>query len=190
MKRTKNTINWLINLLVIRINCYILESQTIFLFTKLFFHPKMYGHHPQVFDQSQTLFYNQPQPMYYGQPVYGQPAYSQPAYSQPIQPMYMQTPDPSIQQSPIIIIIDNKGASGIHCQQCGHDTTQIERKTIGCVAISWGVFIAVLQGCFVFCRAFKIGTRIQNLCASNAKQSNIRFQEIIFDEIIFFHFLH
>jgi hypothetical protein len=99
----------------------------------------MYIPPPQVFDQSQNVFYNQPQPIY-GQPVYGQP----------MQPMYMQTPAPPIQQNPIIIINNNKGASGIHCQQCGHETAQIERKTIGCVAISWGVAYCCLTGIFCF----------------------------------------
>ena len=113
----------------------------------------MYSQTPQVFDQSQTALFNQGQPMYaqpaYGQPAYGQPMYGQPVYGQPLQ-MYMQTPTASVQQSPIIIINDNQGGKGMYCQTCQQDTAQIERKAIGCVAISWGIFYCLFSGIFCF----------------------------------------
>lgn len=112
----------------------------------------MYGQPLQFYDQSQAAFYNQPQPMYaqpaYGQSMYGQPM--QPVMKPVMQPMYMQTPTPTVQQSPIIIINDNKDPVGMHCQTCGLETGQIQRKTVGCVAITWGVVYCLLTGMFCF----------------------------------------
>ena len=131
----------------------------------------MYGQPLQFYDQSQAAFYNQPQPMYaqpaYGQSMYGQPM--QPVMKPVMQPMYMQTPTPTVQQSLIIIINDNKDPVGMHCQTCGLETGQIQRKTVGCVAITWGVVYCLLTGCFVYCLAFRTIIKTLKLFVSSAR---------------------
>ena len=74
----------------------------------------MYGNTPQVYDQSQTALYSQPQP------VYGQPM-MQPVMQPVMQPMYMQQA-PTYQQGPTIITIDNRKSEGVYCQTCQHET--------------------------------------------------------------------
>ena len=104
------------------------------------------------------------QPMYaqpaYGQPVYGQPAFGQPMYGQPMygQPGFV-APPPAQTGPTIITIRDNDDNNGTPCQFCGTNTPQITRKTVGCVAVAWGVcllwttgFLCCLPCCMDTCK--------------------------------------
>ena len=86
--------------------------------------------------------YGQPPP--YGQPApYGQP----PGYGQP-----MYAPPPPQQQGPMIInLAGNNNSSGTHCPVCGHETGNLPRKKIGCVAIAWCICLLLTVGTYGLC---------------------------------------
>jgi hypothetical protein len=101
--------------------------------------------------------YQQPMMQPYQQPImqpYQQPMmqpYQQPMMQPVMQPVYMPPPQ---QQGPTIITINgNNGGNGAQCPTCGHETGNIPRKKVGCVAIAWGVCLLVATGwlCFLPC---------------------------------------
>lgn len=95
--------------------------------------------------------YGQPiygQPGYVQPPVYGQPSYGQPMYGQPMygQPGFMAPPPPPQNGPTIIKISDNHQNNGTPCQFCGTNTGQLTRKTVGCVAVMWGICLLWTTG--------------------------------------------
>ena len=101
----------------------------------------------------------------YTQPGYVQPGYVQSGYGtptvqpmmqpmgqpmlQPVQPVYPYMTQPQQNSGPIIIKLDNGSRKDLsYCQFCQHETDQVPRKTIGCVAIAWGFFYFAFTGIF------------------------------------------
>lgn len=107
----------------------------------------------------------------YGQPGYGQQTYGTPTIQplmqpmgqpmtqsmmqpvvQPVmtyQPVYPYMPQPQQNNRPIIINLDHGRKKNLsYCQLCQHETEQIPRKTIGCVAIAWCLCLFVFTGIF------------------------------------------
>ena len=99
-----------------------------------------------------------PPPPYGAPPAYVAPAYVAPGYGappptygfpQPPPPAYY--PTPQQQQGPLIINLSQNNSSGSPCGICGHETDNIARKKLGCVAWSWCICLLLTVGAYGLC---------------------------------------
>lgn len=93
--------------------------------------------------------------MYGPPPGYGAPAYGAPppayGYGQPPPPPAFYPTPQQPQQGPMIINLQSNNSSGSPCGICGHDTDNIPRKKLGCVAWAWCICLLLTVGAYGLC---------------------------------------